>query len=183
MAELENEFGILCKAEGRYAEAGQHYRRAAAIIRRVGPTAGLELADLYHNLAGLAHSRGHYLRGEKLARRGIALRLRRHPPNSLQVWRDRTAHAALLDGLGLQRSSLPVYRKALGIFRRRLGAFDYEVALTLNNLGCALAELGRPSEARRALMEALRIKRATLGGKHVEVAIALHNLASVEREP
>ena len=182
VAELENEFGILCKAAGRFDEAERHYARALTALRRARRTPRLELADLYHNLGGLAHARGAFADGEPLARRGIRLRIRRHGPDAPVVWLDRTAHAALLDGLGRQRESIPVYRSALGVFRRAFGPIDYDTAVTLNNLGCAEAELTRFSAAGEHLREALRIKRALLGTDHAETGLALYNLATVEEQ-
>jgi tetratricopeptide (TPR) repeat protein len=182
IAELENESGILCKAAGRFDEAERHYARALTALRRVRRTPRLELADLYHNLAGLAHARGAFADGEPLARRGIQLRTRRHGPEAPIVWLDRTAHAALLDGLGRQRESIPVYRTALRIFRRAFGPTGYDVAVTLNNLGCAEAELGRFDVAAGHLRDALRIKRALMGTAQAETGLTLYNLATVEED-
>jgi tetratricopeptide (TPR) repeat protein len=182
VAEILNELGILGKADGRFRDAGRHYREALAILRGSRKRGRVELADLYHNLGGLEHARGRHARGEPLARRAVHLRARRHGPDATVVWMDRTAHAALLDGLGRYAESEPVYRSALTIFRRRLGSGHYEVAVTLNNLGCLSAERGDARGAVRLLQKSLALKERLFGSSHVEVAFTAHNLASTLAE-
>ncbi|MEO5816468.1 MAG: tetratricopeptide repeat protein [Gemmatimonadaceae bacterium] len=178
VAEVLNALGIVGKAESRFTDAARCYRRALVILRNSRSTGPLELADLYHNLGGLEHARGRYAIGEPLARRSVQLRARRHGPDATIVWKDRTAHAALLDGLGRYAESEPVYRRALAVFRKRLGANDYEVAVTLNNLGCARAALGDPRSGARFLRQALIVKEGLFGSTSVEAALTIHNLAT-----
>jgi tetratricopeptide (TPR) repeat protein len=177
VAEVLNELGILGKADGRYRDAARHYRAALAIVRATRGRGQVELADLYHNLGGLEHARGRYARGEPLARLAVSLRVRRHGPDATVVWQDRAAHAALLDGLGRYAESEPVYREALAIFRRRLGVGHYDVAVTLNNLGCVRANRGDPRGAVRLLKRALVLKEQLFGARHVESTITRRNLS------
>lgn len=179
VAAILNQLGILGKATGEFPAAGRHYLKALTIVRRHPDNDYIELADLYHNLGGLEHARGRWAVGEPLARRAVQVRARRHGADATATWLDRTAHAALLDGLRRFSESERIYRAALPRFRRRLGPWDYEVAVTLNNLGCVCAERGRAGEAIRHLRKALAIKQRKFGTQHVEMAIGLNNLASV----
>ena len=162
---------MLAKDAGDFAAARRHYRRALAIVSAHRADSALELADLYHNLGGLEHARGRFAAGEPLARRAVRLRARRHGADATVTWLDRTALAALLDGLGRFRESEAIYRAALVRFRRRLGVDHYEVAVTLNNLGCACADQGRIAEGMRMLRRALALKEALFGKQHIEVAV------------
>lgn len=176
-AALHNQLGILGKATAQFAAARYHYLTALPLVRRHPRNPYLELADLYHNLGGLAHAQGHHASGEPLARRAIHLRSRRHGPQAIVTWLDRTAHAALLDGLGRSAESESVYRKALPVFRRHFGPRHYEVAVTLNNLGCACVAQGKFPQALSALRQALAVKQGLFGRRHLEVAITRNNLA------
>jgi hypothetical protein len=62
----------------------------------VAPNATSFLADLYHNLGGLEHARGHFRRGEQFARKGLQLRRRVASCGSLPVAVDMAALAAIL---------------------------------------------------------------------------------------
>ena len=182
VAEVHNQLGMLGKATGDFTTARRHYQRALEIIRRHPHHDSLELADLYHNLGGLEHVRGRFVAGELLARRAVTLRARRHGTDATSTWLDRTAHAALLDGLARSDASVATYRAALVRFRRRLGPGHHEVAVTLNNLGCALAAQGQTREALRHLRRSLVLKERRFGPAHVEVATALNNLATALRD-
>lgn len=179
VAIVHNQLGKLGKHTGDFAAARRHYLLALPIVQAHPWHPDLELADLYHNLGGLEHARRRYAAGEPLARRAVQLRARRHGANATVVWLDRTAHAALLEGLGRYTESAKIYRRALPVFRRRFGTKHYEVAITLNNLGCVCAEQGRGAEAARFLRQALGLKEAEFGRQHLEVAVTLNNLATV----
>src|SRR5437867_3422584 len=59
-----NELGMCCKFLARFAEAGPLYQRALAIAEaRLGPDHA-DVASLYHNLGGLEHAAGNWMRGE-----------------------------------------------------------------------------------------------------------------------
>ncbi len=182
VAEVLNQLGMVGKAERRFADAERRYREALGILRATRGRGRLEIADLYHNLAGLEHARGRYGRGEPLARRGIQLRARRHGANATVAWLDRAAHAAILDGLGRFAESEPVYRQALKVFRRRLGPDHYEIAVTLNNLGCVRAERGDLRESASLLAQAVKLKERQFGRASPEVALTLLNLSRTLNE-
>jgi tetratricopeptide (TPR) repeat protein len=176
-AAVLNQLGILAKAMGEYRDAKRYYLTALPIVRRYPRNRYVELADLYHNLGGLAHACGDHASGEPFARRAVRLRTRRHGAQAIVTWLDRTAHAALLDGLGQFDRSEGVYRAALPILRRHFGPRHYEIALTLNNLGCACAAQAKHTEALGYLRQSLVLKQRLYGPRHVEAAIARNNLA------
>lgn len=84
----------------RFMDAGLRYQRALAILEAHARGEGHEAADIYHNLGGLEHAAGNWLRGEPFARHAVTLRTKllgsRHPA----VAADLTALAALLDRQG-----------------------------------------------------------------------------------
>lgn len=179
LAAIHNQLGILAKATHRFAAAERHYMAALPVARRHPDNPWFELADLYHNLGGLAHARGDFAAGEPLARKAITLRARRHGPRAIVTWLDRAAHAALLDGLGRHAEAAKVCRAALPVYRRHYGGGDNEVAVTLNNLGCSYARMGRRAEAIACLRRAVELKRRLFGPRSPETLLTRRNLARV----
>lgn len=178
-AAIHNQLGILAKATASFAAARRHYAIALPIVRRYPRNPYLEVADLYHNLGGLAHARGDCAAGEPLARKAITLRARRHGARAIVTWLDRAAHAALLDGLGRHAEAARVYRAVLPVYRRHYGSRHYEVAVTLNNLGCSCARMGRRAEAIRHLRRSLALKARLFGTRSPETRLTRRNLARV----
>src|SRR5215831_17793585 len=64
---LWNELGMVYKYLGRFDKSRGLYRRALreAPSYLSGAERDFFLADLYHNLGGLEHARGHFRRGEQ----------------------------------------------------------------------------------------------------------------------
>jgi tetratricopeptide (TPR) repeat protein len=87
------------------------------------------LANLYHNLGGLEHSRRRFRRGELYARKSVLLRRRATEPSALALAADRVALAAILDGLCKFSESQNLYRQALRVYRRVYGPSRQEIAL------------------------------------------------------
>jgi tetratricopeptide (TPR) repeat protein len=163
-----NERGVLYKYMGQFAAAARLYRRALKLMGHGHP----QLATLYHNLAGLEHSRGRFARGEPIARAGLALRRRTLGREHPEVAADEAALAAILEGVGKRAEAERLYLHALAVFRRCYGPAHYEVAVNLENL----AGLKSGREAERLYRQALQLKRRLLGARHPELAITLNNL-------
>src|SRR5260221_6925516 len=110
-----NELGMACKYAGNFAAAERYYRLALerAAHCHQGPQRNFFLADLYHNLGGLEHSRRHFRRGESFTRKALQLRCRATDANSLGGASDMAALAALLDGQRRFAGSKSMYRKSL----------------------------------------------------------------------
>lgn len=175
---LWNELGMVCKYLGQLDSAERYYRLALRHARSStnDPDRQFFLANLYHNLGGLEHSRQRFRRAEKYARKGLELRRACAPSDKLALASDQAAMAAILDGLGRYRESEKLYRQALRTYRRELGASHAEMAVILNNLGALYQATGRPRKAESSYLAALKMKRRILGRAHPDVAVTLNNL-------
>ena len=132
----------------RFAEGEGAYRRALAILQKTYGPDDPRLADIYHNLGGLAHARGRYEEGEPLARRGLEMRERALGPDDRDVAADVAALAAILDGEAKRDEAERLYLRALDVFEREAGPDSYDVAVNLNNLGALYQAEGKAGEAR-----------------------------------
>jgi tetratricopeptide (TPR) repeat protein len=186
---LWNELGIVYKYLGRFKTAQKFYgialQHSSSCLN--GPNRYDFLANLYHNLGGLEHSRGRFSRGERYARKSLQFRARAAGASSIAVAADRAALAAILDGLRKFNESQKLYRKALKTYRRVYGKSHREIAFILNNLAAVYQATGQPSRAESHYRAALAMKRQKLGKAHPDVAITMNNLAmlyaSLGREP
>jgi tetratricopeptide (TPR) repeat protein len=186
---LWNELGIVYKYLGKFKSAQKFY--GIALQHSSSCLTGRDrydfLANLYHNLGGLEHSRGQFGRGERYARESLQFRARADGASSIAVAADKVALAAILDGLCKFNESQKLYRKALKTYRRVYGKSHREIALILNNLASVYQEAGQPSRAETHYRAALAMKRQKLGKAHPDVAITMNNLgmlyASLGREP
>jgi tetratricopeptide (TPR) repeat protein len=183
LAHALNELGLWCKDVGRYAEAREHYAQALRVLRRTGRTDPHDLAALYHNLGGIEHARGHYARGEVLARRGLALRLVQAEPDAAALAADLIALAALVSGLGRLAEAERLYLVGLEMLGGSAGEWEWELekAVALHGLGSQYACEGRLEEAVGLLQRAATIKRRLLGRNHADLALTLNNLAVAHR--
>ena len=181
LAHALNELGLWCKDVGRYAEAREHYAQALRVLRGTGRTDPHDLAALYHNLGGIEHARGHYARGEVLARRGLALRLVRAKPDAAPLAADLIALAALVSGLGRLEEAERLYLAGLELLGGSPGERTLEEAVALHGLGSQYASEGRLEEAIGLLQRAATLKRRLLGPDHADLALTLNNLAVTHR--
>ena len=76
-------------------------------------------------------------------------------------------------------TQLPLLQQVLAVQTRILGPEAGPVANTRNNLGVALALLGRYAEAERELRESHRLRVAVLGADHRESVRTLRNVARI----
>jgi tetratricopeptide (TPR) repeat protein len=176
---LWNELGMVCKYLGKFRYASRWYRLALSHAPRLlaKHEGDFFLANLYHNLGGLEHSRRQFRRGEGYARKSLQLRSRLAGANSLAVAADKAALAAILDGQRKFVESEKLYRQALRTYRREYGASHPEIAVILNNLGALYQATARCSRAKSNYRAALEMKRIELGASHPDVAVTLNNFA------
>ncbi len=162
---------------GRFIDAGLRYQRALSILEAHGLGESTAAADIFHNLGGLEHSAGNWLRGEPFARHAVRLRTKllgsRHPA----VAADLTALAALLDRQGQFVEAERLYHRALAILEREHGAEHHLVAVALNNLAAVLLARRTMSEAEAMFRRAMAIESRELGATHPTVAYSTNNLA------
>jgi tetratricopeptide (TPR) repeat protein len=180
---LWNDLGIVCKYLGKLDSAERYYRLALRHARQhpQSPERQFFLANLYHNLGGVEHSRRRFGIAEKYACKGLELRLKCTRSDSLAVASDRAALAAILDGLQRYDESKTYYSEALRIYRREYGASHPEIAVVLNNLGALYQATGRPKLAEAYYRAALRMKQRELGASHPDIGVTMNNLAMLLR--
>jgi tetratricopeptide (TPR) repeat protein len=175
---LWNQLGMVYKYLGRFDKSGDLYQRA--LREAPGCLSGAErnffLADLYHNLGGLEHARGHFRRGEQFARKGLELRRRVASSRSLPVAVDMAALAAILDGQKKFTESETLYRRALRVYRREYGPSHGETAVLVGNLAALCQATGRFRPSLPCYRLALKMKRQEFGSTHPSVGVTLNNL-------
>ena len=174
--------GILCKDTGRFDEADELYHRVDAELAQAGERAGVPMANLLHNQAGLAHAQGDFATGETYARQAVTVRSRAVGDAHVTVAADESVLAANLMGQGRYVEAEALYRKVLACFERQSPQSDYEIAVNLHGLAATLAGRGELGEAEPLYRRALEIKVGLLGRDHAEVALVLNNLGVLLRE-
>lgn len=181
LASVLNDFGVLCKYRGRFAEAKRMYLRAMMLVVRGDGGSNHEefVATLYHNLAGITHAQGRNAEGLKHARRGVQARKRIRPRDAISLAADQTACAAILADMGRNSEAERIYLGALRTFRRRLGDQHYEVGFTLTNLGALYWRMGRARAGEDSLRRGIAILENALGRNHPRIAVAVSNLAFI----
>jgi tetratricopeptide (TPR) repeat protein len=163
-------------------EAREQYDRALAELTAAYGPHDPRLAGLFHNLAGLAHSRGDAADAEAWGRRSLALHRSALPAAHPSVVADEAHLGAILEAAGKLDEAEPLLRRAVDYFTERYGPGHYEVAVNLHNLGAVRAGLGALAEAEQLYERALAGKRAALGDAHPEVGLTLTNLAALVAE-
>lgn len=176
---LRNNLAIVYKYWGRFDAAENLYKTALAdLIRQYGEH-HLEVATLYHNLAGLNHARRRYTKAEPHARKSYQLHAVLLGLDHPQTIADGAALGSILHGLGQWDEAIVYFEAAIAFFKQKYGSTHYDVALNLNNLAASLQAKGQLQPAEQAYRQALAIKETLLGANHPEVAISLNNLASL----
>ena len=113
MVPLLNGLGVVYKYTGRFDDAERVYRRALTLAEMLRPANTQQLADLYHNLGGLAHARGRFAEAEPLARSAVELRLRALGEQHPSVAADRAALAGILGPIGHALEAETSYKQFL----------------------------------------------------------------------
>lgn len=166
----------------RFVDAGIRYQRALAILEDHGLGESEQAADIFHNLGGLEHAAGNWLRGEPYARHAVKLRTKllgaRHP----EVAADLTALAALLDRQGQFVEAERLYARALDILERVHGGEHHQVAVALNNLAAVQHARGKLRDAEAMYRRAMAIELKALGSSHPHVAYSTNNLAVLMKD-
>lgn len=179
VAHLLNELGVACKFAGRFDEAQRHYSEARALVEELlGPECE-EMATLFHNFGGLAHSRQRYAEGITPATEGLALRERLNGPDHPDVAADVIALAALLEGVGDDEVAEPLYRRGLAILEAT--GDRHECAIARNGLGSVCQSLGRYDEAEALYLAAIEDMEAAHPDEHPALGHMLNNLATLHR--
>ena len=184
---LTNALGVTYKFAGRLDDAQRCYEEVYDLLQSSPTTSPNDLAGLFHNLAGLAHSRGDAATGILWARRGITLRMQMGDEDSLDLARDRGGLGALQHLAGHLTEARDSYALAEAATTRALGRDHHEVAVLLANRAALESDAGDPAAAISLYTRALTLLSAVLGDDHHEVAFVRtslqHVLADIERQP
>ncbi|MGW9437019.1 tetratricopeptide repeat protein [Streptomyces sp. NPDC055607] len=177
-----NELGVLFKYYGKFDLSSKYYELAFEHLRGFN---SVELATLYHNIAGLAHARGDYAAAETPARKAISMRTEILGADHPDVAADCAALAPILAELDRLQEAEGLNRRALRIFEQFYGNNHYETAVAAGNLAAILHRQGCREEARAYYERSLRVLEEELGPLHPELAPVLNNLADLlaEQDP
>ena len=169
--------GLACKQAGNLGAAQAAYGRAMAALQGQADPDPLVEAQLLHNLAGLAHSRGDAEAGIMLAERGLALRTGALGSGHPDVARDRNSLGTLYHAAGRYVDAGHSYHCALAALEMFYGPEHFEVAVAYGNLAALLTDQGFFLTAQSLGTQALRVLEQALGPEATETKIVALNLA------
>jgi tetratricopeptide (TPR) repeat protein len=164
---------------GRYAEAREIARDAAAKIERLGRSELLQL-DLDQKLATLELEQGNYEEAEQRSRHVLEVREKVLPPD------DPTIAAALgdLGDVAVQTvhydEAIDFYRRALAVAERSVGPAHPMCGTLRINLASALRGKGNNADALAELRKAREISERALGPEHSQLATIAINTGGIE---
>jgi tetratricopeptide (TPR) repeat protein len=176
-----NGLGIVFKDTQRFEQAGQHYRQALMLLEQTLGPHDLELAPLYHNLAGLQHAQDHFAEGEPLARRALELRAAHEGLETTAAAGDLAVLGALLLGQHRYTEAETVLERSLAIWEGRYGRHHYEVGVVKHNLAALYQARGDAARALRTFTEVFHIKSHILGPTHPDVVSLRPHIAPLSR--
>jgi tetratricopeptide (TPR) repeat protein len=172
-----NALGLAYKQAGDLGAAQAAYGRAMAALQGQAHPDPLVEAQLLHNLAGLAHSRGDTEAGIMLAERGLALRTDALGSAHPDVARDRNSLGTLYHAVGRYVEAGHSYHGALAALELFYGPDHFEVAVTYGNMAALHADQGFFLTAQSLGLQALRMLEQALGPDAAETGIVVLNLA------
>jgi tetratricopeptide (TPR) repeat protein len=168
---------ITHKEVGEFERAQQLYARVEQIRQDAGADNG-QLADLHHNLAGLAYARQRYPLAERHARQAVALR-RAAGADAVSLAADRAVLAAVLAALRQVDQARLHLDQALAACAAARPPRRYEVAVQLHQLAALDQACGHPQRSEQRYRQALAIKEDLLGPDHPEIAVVANNLGTL----
>jgi tetratricopeptide (TPR) repeat protein len=168
---------ITHKEIGEFERAQQLYAQVEQIRRVAGADEG-QLADLHHNLAGLAYAQQRYPRAERHARLAVSRR-QAAGADAARLAADRAVLAAVLAALNNFDEARLQLGHALAACRAAKPPRRYEVAVQLHNLAALEHACGQPQRAEQFYRQALAMKEDLLGSDHPEVALIANNLGTL----
>jgi len=172
-----NNLALLYSDQGRDPEAEPLYKRAIAIMEKVGGPGG-GAAEL-NNLAALYQRQQRYTEAEPLFNRALALREKSLPDGHPDIGQALNNLATLYEKEGRHAEAEALTRRALAIYEKAAGPAHPAVATLLNNLGQIDKVQGRYAEAEPEIKRSLAIREKALGRDHPDVARSLNNLADL----
>jgi tetratricopeptide (TPR) repeat protein len=174
-----NCLGRAVRAQGRPAEAEQHYRRGLAI-----PLAAdnVNVGWIPNNLALALLDQKRYAEAEPLLAQALNFFERLKGPQSSEVATVSQALGTLEHDRERYAESEAYHRRALAIREGLYGTDHEDVSYSLEKLGDVYRHLKRLPESETHLKRALAMQEKVLGRDHIEVSMTLHNLGALYRD-
>ncbi|WP_299023885.1 tetratricopeptide repeat protein [uncultured Sulfitobacter sp.] len=160
--------GEVAEAEVRWADAANHYARAASFSATY---------DHLYNASNFALKTGDFAAGLRFAQEMECKARAEGDKSNLSRALDRAATA--FQNNGDYPAAEPLFREALALADELEGKESESCANGLNNLALLLKTTGRYEEAEPLYREALEITRKILGEAHPVYANGLNNLAGL----
>jgi tetratricopeptide (TPR) repeat protein len=173
---LTNALGVTYTLAGRLEDAQRCYDEVYELLQSSADTSQDDLAGLFHNLAGLAHSRGDAANGILWAQRGIAIRKRLGADAALDLARDLGGLGALQHLAGRLDEARDSYAQAEHAATALLGRDHHEVGVLLANRASLESDAGDTVAAIELYERALTLLSGALGSDHPEVQLILGHL-------
>jgi tetratricopeptide (TPR) repeat protein len=176
---LSNALGVTYKFAGRLEDAQRCYDEVYDLLQASPDPDPADLAGLFHNLAGLAHSRGDAASGILWAQRGIAHRAALGDSVGLDLARDYGGLGALHHLAGHVQEARDAYAKAERGTVAALGPDHHEVGVVLANQATLEADVGDATAAIDLYRRALVLLSRALSADHAEVCFIQNNLGAL----
>ncbi|WP_299416706.1 tetratricopeptide repeat protein [uncultured Sulfitobacter sp.] len=162
--------GEVAEAEVRWADAANHYARAASLSATY---------DHLYNASNFALKAGDFAAGLRFAKE--MKRKSRAEGDKLELSSALDRAATALQNSGNYPAAEPLFREVLALTGELEGKESESYANGLNNLAGLLDATGRYEEAEPLYRDALEIDRKTVGEVHPSYAIRLNYLAELLR--
>src|SRR5262245_54535361 len=163
---------------GDFAEAERLYKRAVAILEKIGYTDSLTHAVLLSNLGSLYVEEGQIVKGEALLRQSLAIKARLLPPEDEQIAITCNVLAEALIKEGEHREAEQLLDRARAILEKKPQP-TRALAVTRNSFGVIRRNQGRNQEAARLIERAIEILEGETAPDHPILLCALNNLATL----
>ena len=129
-----NALGMVYDAQGKYAKAEPHYRRALAIREKALGPDHPDVATSLNNLAALSYAQGKYAEAEPHFRRALAIQEKALGPDHPDVASSLNNLAELYRAQGKYAEAKRLHGRSLAIREKALGPEHPDVATSVNNL-------------------------------------------------
>ncbi len=162
--------GEIAEEEVRWADAAEHYGRAAGLDQTF---------DTLYKAREFAWRAGDNTRAAGFGEDLIRVAREEFGDESAKLAEALNEHALTIEALGRYAEAEPLFRQALEIDAKTIGTEHPRYAEHLNNLAALLQVMGRHDEAEPLYRQALEIDAKTIGTEHPSYAVDLNNLAGL----
>lgn len=164
------------KAEYKYAEADQEYKRGLTIALRIYGEAHKNTALLLREMGNLYERQGKWEEAEKYYARSLRARESVYGVDALDNSKDLSSLAAVAMERQKPDDAAKYLTRALKIREKHKGEDSTDVADTLNDMAILAGKRGNPAEAEKLYRRSLIIREKTDGPNSLVVAQSLSNM-------